>query len=340
MPGVHLRSSEFRREREAQWRSLQDLVERVETRGSRALDAGELTKLPLLYRATLSSLSVARSISLDRNLLQFLEGLTARAYFVVYGTRRRLREPVTDFVLRRFPSAARRFRRHTGVAAALLLCGVLAGWALTRHDLDRFYSFVPGGPSAGHDPTCPTDSLRANLYAGSEAQSAVLGSFASYLFAHNARIAMLSFALGFAAGVPVFWLLFTNGLMLGALAALYQGRGLGVDFWSWVLPHGITELLAVVLCGGAGLALGQSLVFPGRFARLTNLARCGREAGLLVIGAVILLAIAGLLEGFFRQRVQSVPVRFAVAVASAGLWMLYFGLLPRRPRAVDSVHSP
>ena len=82
-----LRSYEFRRERERTWRELERLVKRVESGGHASLAPEELGRLPVLYRATLSSLSVARSISLDRNLLEYLEGLAARAYFCIYGGR-------------------------------------------------------------------------------------------------------------------------------------------------------------------------------------------------------------------------------------------------------------
>jgi uncharacterized membrane protein SpoIIM required for sporulation len=124
-------------------------------------------------------------------------------------------------------------------------------------------------------------------------------------------------------------LLFTNGLLLGAFAALYQDRGLGLEFWAWILPHGITELLAVVLCGAAGLAMGESLLFPGRHTRLVNLGRRGREAGVLVLGSVLMLLLAGLVEGIFRQTVHSVPLRISVAALSALFWTVYFARVGR-----------
>jgi hypothetical protein len=64
---VALRSVQFRREREASWRELEMLVDKAGKKGLRGLGADELTRLPHLYRATLSSLSVARAISLDKN---------------------------------------------------------------------------------------------------------------------------------------------------------------------------------------------------------------------------------------------------------------------------------
>jgi uncharacterized membrane protein SpoIIM required for sporulation len=143
-------------------------------------------------------------------------------------------------------------------------------------------------------------------------------------------VSLLAFAVGFAGGVPSALLVFANGLVLGAFAALYHSRGLSVELWAWLLPHGVTELSAVVLCGGAGLALGQALVFPGRRDRRAALARRGREAAVLVVGAVAMLFIAALVEGIFRQRVHSVPVRYAVAAAFAVGWALYFSRAGRR----------
>ena len=80
---VTLRSARFRKEREGTWLKLEELVTRAERRGLRALTGVDLAELATLYRATVSSLSVARAISLDRNLLEYLESLSQRAYFVV-----------------------------------------------------------------------------------------------------------------------------------------------------------------------------------------------------------------------------------------------------------------
>src|SRR6266478_558318 len=86
-PELVLKSSEFRKGREAGWRDLETLVRRVERRGMRSLSLDELQRLPILYRTALSSLSVSRTIALDRNLLLYLENLALRAFLVVYGPR-------------------------------------------------------------------------------------------------------------------------------------------------------------------------------------------------------------------------------------------------------------
>ncbi len=321
---VALRSYEFRKEREQSWKELDELVTLFERKGVKALTSAELSRLPVLYRAALSSLSVARAISLDQNVIRYLESLAGRAYFCVYGTRRRMLSVIAEFFRRSFPDAVRRCKWQIAVAALAMILGAVTAFVMTTRDQNRFYTFVAADYAQGRNPASTTKELRDGLYDEVSA-SQVLSTFAASLFSHNAKIGILSFALGFALGLPVFLLMFLNGTILGAFAALYHERGLSADLWGWLLPHGITELSAIVLCGGAGLVLAQSLVFPGRFTRLQNLAMRGRIAGQVVLGAVVMLFVAGLIEGIFRQTVQSITVRYVVATSTAVFWIWYFG---------------
>ena len=323
MTGIKLKSYEFRHQREQTWRELETLVQRVETKGVRSLSPNELFRLPNLYRATVSSLSVARSISLDQNLVLYLESLAARAYFLVYGVRGSLANGLASFFGSQFPQAVRVARWHILTAAVVLFLGMATGFLLTLSNEDWFYTFVSTDIAQSRSPTTSTEELRAVLYeSGDGAES--LYTFAAFLFTHNAQIGMLSFALGFALGVPVILLMFYNGLIIGALTALYSSRGLSAELWAWLGIHGSTELIALVLCGGAGLVLGGSFAFPGRVSRLDSLARNGRMASQIVIGAVALFFVAGLLEGLGRQLITDMTGRYLIAIGALIWWALYF----------------
>jgi uncharacterized membrane protein SpoIIM required for sporulation len=345
--GYRLKSYEFRQEREAGWRELEALLARADGGGLGSLAADELYRLPLLHRAALSSLSVARAISLDRNLVEYLESLCARAHVYVYGGKRTYGSTVQRFFLDTFPRRVWAMRRAVAVSALLTALGLACGYLLTLRDPDLFYGFVPEGLAGGRDPTSTAEELEEVLYSGGDKEQAGLSAFAGFLFTHNAQIGLLCFAAGIAAGVPVALLLFSNGVILGAFAALYTRADLALPFWLWILPHGVTELLAVMLCGAAGLRLGASLVFPGRHSRLDSLAIEGRHAAVVVIGCISLFLVAGLIEGYFRQMVHHDGVRLAVALATALLWGLYFGVLGRQrhgpetgPDADAGVPSP
>lgn len=314
-----LPSAAFRREREPSWTELERVLAKIDARGIKSLTAAELADFPQLYRTALSSLSLARAISLDKNLVQYLETLATRGYFRVYGPPRRLWAVLGAFFAVGFPRAVRAFRWHVALAGAFLAIGAIVGWLAVVRDPETYYAFVEEGLASGRDPSATTESLRATLYSTHGG-----GAFATFLFTHNARVGILCFALGFAAGVPVLLLLVQTGAMLGAFGALFGSRDLGLELWAWVLPHGVTELLAITLCGAGGLVIAQRLILPGRKSRLESLAEGGRQAGMLATGAVAMLLLAGGIEGIFRQEVQDVVARYSVALGSAMLWTAYF----------------
>ena len=322
-PLFRLRSAEFRREREAAWRELDALVTRVEQRGLSALGPDELTRLPMLYRTAISSLSVARAISLDRNVLDYLTSLTGRAYLQVYGPKRDLFNALLDFAVRGFPSAVRAHGAFVLLAAFVMAAGALTSHLLTAHDPQYFHTFVDAEYAQGRGPDATTEALRAVLHDTDGNAAERLAAFSMYLFNRNAGIGILCFGLGFAAGLPTLVLLFLNGLILGAFAGLYASRGLGPELWAWMLPHGVIELSAVALCGAAGLSVGRALLFPGQRTRMDSLAHHGRAAARVVIGAVGLFLLAGLVEGVFRQSVQGFGWRVAMAAVNGTLLALY-----------------
>jgi uncharacterized membrane protein SpoIIM required for sporulation len=321
-------SVQFRRERQAAWVELEDLVSRCEKRGLAQLGAEKIARLPVLYRAAASSLGVARSSVLDQGLRQYLESLVARAYLVGYMPKRRLGEVVGPFLASGFPAAVRSVGWQVLASAAVLVLGGALAFAMTRADMENYYLFVGNGMAQGRDPTASTADLRETLF--SDGEDAGLLTFATFLFTHNSTVGIMTYGLGFAFGLPVVLLLFYNGMILGAMTALFHDRGLAIEWWSWILPHGVTELLAIVLCGAAGLAVGQRILFPGTRGRLEALMVVGRSMGGVVAGSVGMLLLAGLIEGVFRQTVQSVPLRYSLATCFAFLWLGYFTLAGRR----------
>lgn len=320
-----LRSAEFRRGREESWRELEGLVGRVEKRGIHGVSADELQKMPLLYRSALSSLSVARSIALDRNLLRYLEALTLRAYLVVYGPRTSLFAGLGHFFRRGFPASVRKIGWHILISFAALMIGIIAGYLIVHADEEWFNAIVPDDLSGGRGPTVTAEELRkTELFPPWPGFKDTFIVFANYLFRHNSMVAILSFGLGFMAGVPTLLLMVYQGLILGAFIAIHANRGLFVDFMGWISIHGVTEIGAFVLCGAAGLLVAEKILFPGRYSRLESLAIHGKQAAVIVGGSVAMLFIAGIIEGGFRQLIDVTAWRYAFASITAVLWLAYF----------------
>jgi hypothetical protein len=59
----------------------------------------------------------------------------------------------------------------------------------------------------------------------------------------------------------------------------------------------------------------------------------GRLAAQMAIGAVLMLFVAAILEGGFRQLVASTPLRYLIGLGVGALWLAYFSLSGRRARS-------
>jgi uncharacterized membrane protein SpoIIM required for sporulation len=328
MAELQLKSHRFRTEREDDWRRLERLLAKAQSAGAAKLSPAELVEMPVLYRQALSSLSTARSISLDQSLILYLESLCARAYFFVYGTRTRPLERLARFFAGEWPAAVRSLWRETLAAAGVGVIAALAAFILVRQDADWFYSFVPAGLASGRDPAASTAFLRDTLYAHpSGAQG--LHMLATFLFTNNAQVALFAFALGFALCLPTLALLVLNGAQLGAFLALFGSRGLAMPAAGWLMIHGVTELFAITLAGAAGLSMGWAVTFPGERTRVEAAGHAGRRGAVVMGGVVVMLFAAALLEGFARQLVRVDLARYAIAGLTAVLWGGYF-YWPRR----------
>jgi len=323
MATVGTKSFQFRQEREEGWQKLEQLVLQAEKRGIRSLSATDVFELPHLYKGALSSLSVARSISLDKNVVDYLENLTTRAYFLLYGHQRPAGRAFARLLKFSIPDAVRSLRQEFLVALLVTLLGVIAGFFLVLENPDWYFTFVDRSLADNRVPGATAEELKAVIYPAKEKLDS-LDIFAAQLFTHNSQVGLLAFALGFALGLPTVWLLFQNGTMLGAFMALHYEKDLLGELGGWLIIHGSTEILAIILCGAAGLAIARHYVFPGKLSRMEALATYGKKAALVAFGCILMFLVAGLLEGFARQLVTTDLARYSIGLGFLGMWALYY----------------
>ena len=329
-----LRSDRFRIEREADWQRLEEILNRMEKGRIRRLSDEDLLDLPVLYRTVASSLSVARETSLDAATLAYLESLVQRAWFLVYGPRTSLGGWLWRFFGGEWSRNVRALWPEILVAFALMAAGTLVGWLLCAADSQWYYSLVPGQFLDARHPGASREVLLGTLFGNHQQQQ--LSTFAAYLFNNNSGVAISCFALGFAFGVPPMLLLIQNTTTLGAMLWLYHGQGLTLDMAGWLSVHGTTELFAILLAGASGLHIGRAMAFPGEQTVLDAAARAGQRASVVMAGVLIMLAVAGLLEGFARQLIDNTPVRLGVGFGMLAFWLGYFFLLRRVPPSSEA----
>ena len=323
-----LKSKRFREERQEVWKEMEGLLRRIESYSVRNLTDEEMIKLSQLYRSTLSSLSVARATSLDQSVVTYLESLSTRAYYVIYGSQQRLRDRIFNFFSRDWPLAVQGAWKDLIASSFVFALGVFIGFILVSNNPDWFYSLMGEGMAGGRNPAASEEFLRSTIY-GYDSDDGGLGAFAAHLFSNNSRVSILAFALGFAFALPTVALLLYNGLSIGAFIAVFTNKNLGFEIGGWLSIHGTTELFAIALAGAGGMLIGRAVAFPGEMSRMESMRAKSEQAAIILGGVVVMMFIAGILEGFGRQLIQNDWLRYGIGGSMLIFWLVYF-FLPRK----------
>jgi uncharacterized membrane protein SpoIIM required for sporulation len=307
----------FIRERNEQWRRLDELVASAKGRPER-LGADGILELGRLYRGAAADLAIARSSFPSDPVRRGLEARVSRAALLLYDTPGR-RESLIGFFTDRYWQRIAERPGLVAIAALLLLGSALLAGIWAGNDPDAALGFVPSEFEGAADP--PAD---AGTGPGQEA------AFSAFLFTHNIQVSFVCFAAGITAGIGTALLLVNNGLLLGAIGGLAIESGNGATFFDFIVPHGPIELTAIVIASAAGLRIGFALVDPGNRPRSEALRDEGLKAVEMVLGTMPWLVVAGLWEAFVRS--NGLPT-VVLATVGIGTFAVFWGLVLWRGRA-------
>ena len=313
-------SSRWIARRQEHWTRLEALLGRGRA-GVTALAHHELRELALLYRQTAADLSAARENAANAQLAAYLNQLLGRAHNLVYAARPARRRSLVTFYARTFPHVFRETWPYTAAAAAVFAVGAAAGLLLSIAD-PGFERFVLGGAMM--------DTIeRREMWTHSIVSIKPLAS--SAIMTNNLSVAFAAFAAGALAGVGTIYMMLFNGLLIGVIGMACHRAGMSVALWSFVAAHGVLELPAIFIAGGAGLLLARGIVAPAVLSRRDALAESGAAAIRLLLGVFPLLVVAGLIEGFVSPTPIDPAVKFVIGGSLFALLGLYFFAV--RPRS-------
>jgi uncharacterized membrane protein SpoIIM required for sporulation len=309
----------FIESRRPRWEKLEATIQSLE-RGR--LSASELIGLTRLYREATADLARLQTFQneegLEDELKTYLNHLVARAYSQIYRSSPPRMASLWRFLRLGFPATFRETLLWTLFASSTFALGLAYGFITAISDSSFVALIVPPHLiQKVEEGTVWFDSILA-----------VKPLASSLIMTNNISVSFLAFAMGMTFGLGTLYMMVFNGLMVGTLAGLCYTHGLGVPFWSFVLPHGVIELTAIFIAGGAGFLLGGALLFPGDLPRKDALLNRARQAGRLILGCVPLLIIAGIVEAFFSPLPVHAGFKFGMAGILFALLLCYL-LLPR-----------
>ncbi len=314
---------QFVKERRSDWEHLDRLVKQAGQALGR-LAKVDLRELGALYRQASSDLARAQAAQADPELLEYLNGLVVRAHGIIYRPEQTRLKALAAFFGREFPALVRQEWRPILLALVVDVLPVL--WCILMANLD------PGFLEAVSPPGLRERLDRGDLWVYRINPIKPLAS--SAIMTNNIAVTFSFFALGIAFGAGTLWGLVYNGIHFGSVALLVNQTRMAREFWAFVVPHGVLEIPAIYIGGGAGFILGAALLFPGDLRRKDALVVRGRVAVKLVLGCVPVLIIAGIIEAFFSPLPpSSMPIgaKFLVGAALLGLLLLYLLRAGRAP---------
>jgi uncharacterized membrane protein SpoIIM required for sporulation/uncharacterized RDD family membrane protein YckC len=313
------------------WQALRESVSQLRRTRLRRLDEERVAEFAARYREVSADLARARTYGASGRTIFALEHLVATAHNLFYRPVGRGTSRLRAFLGGGFPKLVRELRSPIGVAALALTLPALVSFVLVSGDPDHerllaSAAMIERAETAAADPAADYRDTWEGVWMGHDALAAML-------IANNVQVALLAFAGGLLGGLATLATLIMNGLHLGVALAVFANRGVLDNIAMFVLLHGPIELTAIVIAGGAGLWMGSAVWFPGRRTRRAALVERGRQAVALLAGVILLLVVAGLIEGFLSPSRLPTGVKLAVAGA-AGAWLVTYLGLVGRTRAV------
>jgi uncharacterized membrane protein SpoIIM required for sporulation len=302
------------RKRQAHWEKLESLLTMAKKQGLHALNRSELRELGLLYRQTATDLSAVRGDPKSVQQARYLNQLLGRAHNAIYSGQKKTVGGIWQFYSREYPRIFRRFLPYTAAATGIFLLGAVGGSFFSLSDPEYMRAFLP--------PHLIDSIERHEMWTHSIVS--VKPQTSSAIMTNNMSVSFMTFAAGITAGVGTLYMLFFNGMMLGVIGVACGTHDMGLPFWSFVVPHGVLELPAIFIAGGAGLLLAQALLFPGALSRRDSLAVGGTKAVRLLVGVIPMLIVAGTIEAFFSPSATPAPFKF---ISGAALFVLLIAYL-------------
>ena len=306
--------------KQAAWEGFHQAAGRAEQTGLSSMGPQEIPGFAARYREVIADLARARTYGVDGRVLNYLERVVTAGHNAIYGVTGRRRWRFDDLLLRELPAAVMRERTAVLLAFSLFTIPAVAGYFVIRERPEAAYELLPETMIARAEAGV-TEESGGTGYA--ETPDPFLPLVASSIIANNIQVAFGAFAFGVTAGLGTIMVLTFNGLFLGAVLGLFANYGLADWLLTFVAGHGVLELAAIFIAGGAGLVVGRTILAPGDLRRRDAMIVHGRTAVRMVGAATCLLVLAGTIEGFLSASDAPAAVKLGVSAASAVLLALY-----------------
>lgn len=309
--------SEFVERREPDWKRLSHLCDRAEV-SFKSLTSVEVLDFVRLYRAASNDLARLRTESTNLRMIMFLNSLVVRAYSMLYRHPTKSLQTALRYALTVVAQSVRSLRYFILASFLIFLVASMLSWTslATRPDLRGFLISKDEEALFEHWQETEFDP-------GSFEKSTAMWSFYA---TNNPRVAMMQTGTGLATGgITTLLINWRTGVQIGALSHEMNAVGRLPFLWSSLIPHGASELTGFLVGGGAGLALGWSILVPGRKTRIRSVGDMAKKAGPVAVLAFVMMLIAAPFEAYFSfNSMFPQELKAIVGLLVLAAWILFW----------------
>jgi uncharacterized membrane protein SpoIIM required for sporulation len=256
---------------------------------------------------------------------QYLNELAIRAHQLIYKDQKSSNNKIAHFFKYEIYEAIWNIRRPLFYSLLIFVLANIIGVVSAQYD-DNFVRLIRGD---GYVNMTIENIKKGNPAAVYQQGSDWGGALAITI--NNVKVAFYAFILGVFVSIGTGYILFTNGIMVGAFHYMFYKYGVLSEAMSAIWIHGTIELSVIVIAGGCGIAMGNAILFPKSFTRLESFKRATKQAAKVLISTVPFFIVAGTLEGFVTRHYQvSIWLCLTIITVSAMAIIYFYMVKPKR----------
>lgn len=278
------------------------------------------------YIQVTDDLSYASTFYPQSNTTQYLNSLSTKVHATIYKNKKERSSRFITFFTREIPIAVYESRKELLISLFAFLLAAGIGLFISIDNEDYVRSILSDGYV---DMTLSNIEKKDPMAVYKDLSP---GKMFAQIAVNNILVSMNGYTYGVFLSIGALYFLINNGIMVGAFIGLFIHKGYLALCLTAMFLHGALELSAIVIACGAGMVIGNSILFPGTYSRGESIRRAGKRSIKIVIGLVPIFVIAAFFESFVTRYYKDMPFALSWSVIGLSFSFLgfYFIYLPYR----------
>lgn len=286
-----------------------------------------------VYIKITDDLAFSRTHFTHSQLTPYLNGLASEIHLSIYKNKKEESSRFINFWKSELPQVMSESLKYVMISFIIFTVSGLIGALSAAHD-DTFVRLIMGDQYVNETLSNIDKGDPMAVYKQMGQTEMFLG-----ITFNNIRVSFFVFVAGVFTSIASGYLLFSNGIMLGAFQYFFYQKGLLMTSVLTIWIHGTLEISAIIIAGAAGIIMGNGLLFPGTHSRLQSFKNGAKKGLKIIVGLIPVFILAGFLEGFIT-RMTGMPdfIKIAIILGSAVFIFIYFIFLPLKIK-LNGLHT-